>query len=173
MPPVKQPIARFQWAWFVVGLLAEASSNLVTTNKSLCNFIKYHARAAPPRRSYYNSAFYFAAGGGESPAANFHLATTGLTYLNTTLAKQSGVATNAGPTQFSAYRIHEQDPLLFENSAQLLMRNGTLTHWPRSGGGRTGSCRQPRPQLPQRVGVLVPYVHAGGLFKQKAFSRLR
>ena len=31
-----------------------------------------------------------------------------------------------GPTQFSAYRIHEQDPLLFRNGVQFVMRNGEV-----------------------------------------------
>ena len=63
---------------------------------------------------HYDSSFYFAACGGESPGANFHLATTGITHLNTTVEDGVG-GTSAVPTQFSAYRIHKLDPLLFEN----------------------------------------------------------
>ena len=55
--------------------------------------------------------------------ANFHLPTTGLTHLNTT----EPATTSDGPTQFSAYRIHEEDPLLFRGGAQLFMRNGEVS----------------------------------------------
>lgn len=76
---------------------------------------------------YWNSAYYFAAGGGNSPGANFALPTVGLTHLNSTKPYNSD-----GPTQFSAYRIHEQDPLVFRNGVQFVMRNGEVEGNPKA-----------------------------------------
>ena len=72
---------------------------------------------------FFNSAFYFAADGGHSPGANFALPTSGLTHLNTT----APYGTSDGPTEFSAYRIHEQDPLVFRGGVQFVMRNGEVS----------------------------------------------
>ena len=68
---------------------------------------------------YYSSSFYFHAG-------TFAAHDTGLTHM-------CGVANSPAPrclgnasavSQWSAYRVHDSDPLPFSGGAQLLMRNG-------------------------------------------------
>jgi len=68
---------------------------------------------------YYSSSFYFHAG-------TFAAHDTGLTHM-------CGVANSPAPrclgnasavSQWSAYRVHDSDPLPFTGGAQLLMRNG-------------------------------------------------
>ena len=83
-------------------------------------------RVANPK-SITISAYYFAAPGPSGfgstipHGGDFHLPTTGLTHLNTTYPYNSD-----GPTQFSAYRIHEQDPLVFRDGVVFAMRNGEV-----------------------------------------------
>jgi hypothetical protein len=82
---------------------------------------------------YYNSAYYFAAPGASGfgttipHGGDFHLPTTGLTHLNTTNPYNSD-----GPTQWSAYRLHEQDPLVFKDGVQFVMRNGEVMANPKA-----------------------------------------
>ena len=68
---------------------------------------------------YYSSSFYFHAG-------LFATHDTGLTHMcgvsNTVAPRCLGAAQNV--SQWSAYRVHDSDPLPFAGGAQLLMRNG-------------------------------------------------
>ena len=59
---------------------------------------------------FFDSAYYF--NGGE-----FRLPVSGLTHLNAV----------ANDTTFSAYRFHEQDPILFDNGLLIKWRNGDMT----------------------------------------------
>ena len=66
---------------------------------------------------YYSSSFYFHAG-------KFAFHDTGVTHLCATNYPPHPPCADTSHSQWSAYRVHDDDLLLFSGGAQLIMRNG-------------------------------------------------
>lgn len=66
---------------------------------------------------YYSSSFYFHAG-------LFAAHDTGVPHMCATSNSVAPPCADTAVSEWSAYRVHDTDPMLFTEGAQLLMRNG-------------------------------------------------
>ena len=82
------------------------------------------------REDYYDSSFYFHAGIFQLPVSGVTHMCAGAGQADTPhppCPPDPGNSTPPPTSKWSGYRLHEKDPLWFEDGVQLLVRNGDVS----------------------------------------------